>query len=330
MTTERKPDPVAQAVATLIHAAGHREDPPPEAYGVVLAAAEEVFHRVVQRRRRWRIAAVLAATVVVAAAVAGLLVDRRQVGPSINVAQVERVTGETEVREPGERGWAPLKGAGSVLRAGARLRTGGNGAAAITLAGGTSLRLAPVTEVDLDDDARVNLRHGIVYADSDSRNGGAIRVVTPAGTASDFGTQFEVRYEREQLRIRVREGRVELQRDSGRFVADAGTQLAVNAAGDLSRTGIARTGPDWQWAEAIAPTPDFDDQPVDALLHWVARETGYSLRYASAGVAQQAERTILHGRIGQMPPLEALETLLQTTDLTYVLVDNATIEVRHR
>ena len=330
MTTERKSDPVAEAVATLIHAAGHREDPPPEAYGIVLAAAQEAFQGLVRRRRRWRIAAALAATVVVAAAVAGLIRSRALTDATVDVARIERVVGEAEVRAPGGSGWARIASRQAVLQAGARLRTGGSGAAAVTLAGGTSLRLAPATEAEFGDDARVHLRHGAVYADTGSSDGGTITVITAAGTARDLGTQFEVRYEHERLQVRVREGRVELQRDSGQIDADSGTQLAVSASGDVSRTVIARAGPDWQWVESIAPTPDFDDQPVSALLEWVAREMGYSLRYASTGVERQAAATILHGKVAEMAPLEVLDTLLQTTDLTYVLVDDATLEVRHK
>lgn len=330
MTTERKPDPIAAAVATLIRAAGHREDPPTEAYGIVFAAAENAFRGVVRRRRRWRIAAALAASVALAAVIAGLLIARPQTGPVINVAQVERVIGEVEVSEPGASGWVRPESADAVLRAGTRLRTGESGTVAVLLAGGTSLRLSPVTEAEVGNGGRVRLGYGAVYADNGAHDGGAISVITPAGTARDLGTQFEVRYEHEQLSIRVREGRVALQRDSEQLVADAGTQLAVSAAGDVSRTDIARAGPDWQWVESIAPTPDFDDKSVDALLQWVAREMGYSLRYANAGVERQAGQTVLHGNVGEMSPLETLDTLLQTTDLAYDLVDDATIEVRHR
>jgi ferric-dicitrate binding protein FerR (iron transport regulator) len=330
MTTERKSDPVAEAVATLIHAAGHREDPPPEAYGIVLAAAEEAFHGLVRRRRRWRIATALAATVVVAAAVAGLLRALPPTDTTASVARIARVVGEADLQAPGGPDWARVTSLAAALQAGARLRTGEHGAAAVTLAGGTSLRLAPMTEAEFGDDARVRLRHGAIYVDTGSGDGRTISVITPAGTARDFGTQFEVRYEHERLQVRVREGRVALLRDSGQIVADSGTQLAVSASGDVSRTVIARAGPDWQWVESIAPTPDFDDRPVNALLEWAARETGCTLRYANAGVERQAASTILHGKVGEMAPLEVLDTLLLTTDLTYVLVEDGTIEVRHK
>ena len=76
--------------------------------------------------------------------------------------------------------------------------------------------------------------------------------------------------------------------------------------------------------------PDLDDQPVTVLLDWVARETGRTLRYASAEVERQAATTILHGKIGQLAPLEALDAMLATTDLAYEVREDGTIEIRHK
>lgn len=330
MTTESRPDPVAQAVATLIHAAGRRVDPPAADYDIVLAAAEGVWRGKVQRRRRWRIGGGLAAALAVSVLVAGVLRVFLPGTTPVEVARVARLIGEADVRAPGAAEWSSLAGPSASLVAGARLRTREQGVAALTLADGVSLRVASMTEVELGEDARVRLSHGAVYADTGPGDGGAISVVTAAGTAHDFGTQFEVRYEHERLQLRVREGRVALLRDSDRTIADAGTQLAVDASGDLSRIRIARSGPDWQWAEAVAPTPDLDGQPVSALLEWVARETGRTLHYASAEVERQAATTVLHGKIGQMAPLTALDTMLATTDLTCELGPDGTIEVRRR
>jgi ferric-dicitrate binding protein FerR (iron transport regulator) len=330
MTTEWRPDPVAEAVATLIHAAGRREDPPAEAYHAVLAAAAETLRRKVGRRRRWRIVAGLAAAVAVMATAAAVLRTLLPEAAPVQVARVDRLVGGADVRAPGSDSWVRVLDAGGTLRAGTRVRTREDGVAGLVLADGVSLRLASVTEVELDDDTRVHLRHGTLYADTGPGDGGTISVVTPAGTAHDFGTQFEVGYLHERLRLRVREGRVALLRDAERVVADAGTQLDVDAAGEVSRTAIARGDAAWQWAEAVAPVPDFDDQPVTALLEWVARETGRRLHYASADVERQASATILHGKVGQLAPLDALEAMLATTDLACELRDDGTIEVRHR
>lgn len=330
MTTEWRNDPVAEAVATLIHAAGRRENPPPDAYETVLAAAEEALRRKVGRRRRWRLAAGLAAAVVLAVTAATVLRPLLPTVAPVEVARVDRLVGGAEARAPGSRAWTHLSEFSPALQAGTRVRTREDGLAGLALADGVSLRLGSVTEVELEDDERVVLRHGAVYADTGPGDGGTISVVTPAGTAHDYGTQFEVRYEHDQLRLRVREGRVALVRDTGRIVADAGTQLAIDGAGDLSRTSIRRSDDAWQWAESVAPMPEFDEQPVKVLLEWVARETGRNLRYANAAVERQASATILHGKVGELAPLEALESLLATTDLACELHDDGTIEVRHR
>lgn len=330
MTTEWSSDAVAREVAALIHAAGRREAPPAESHDRVLAAALETWQRKVRRRRSWRIASGVAAAVLLATLSALLFTQQGPVIDSPSVARLDRIVGSAEARTAGADSWAPLAGSSATLPVGARVRTSENGVAGLTLLSGVSVRLAPMTEVVFEADARVRLSHGVIYADTGPGDGGTINVITPAGTAHDFGTQFEIRYENERLRLRVREGRVALLRDGQRVVADAGTQVAVNAAGEVSRTTIAPSDPAWRWAEVVAPAPDFDGQPVSVLLAWVARETGRTVRYADESVKRQASATILHGKIGPLAPLEALDVLLATTDLAYGIRDDSTIEVHHK
>lgn len=330
MTTERKTDPVPDAVAALIRAAGRREEPPLEAYRIVLAASETTLRGKVRRRRWLRLGLGLAAAlaVVVAAPFA-----YRALSPStavIEVARLDRQVGAIELREAGVAPWRVAAGRVVALRAGTRLRTHEGAAAGLVLANGVSLRVDAVTEVEILEDARVRLRHGAVYADTGRSDAASISVSTPAGTAHDFGTQFEVRYEGERLALSVREGRVALLSGAEPLMVDAGTRLAVDAAGDVSRTTVATDDRSWQWAEAVAPVPDLDGKPVAALLAWVARETGLRLRYADAAVERQASATILHGAAGPLAPLELLDTMLATTDFTYEVRDDGTIEVRRR
>lgn len=330
MTTERKTDPVPDAVAALIRAAGRREEPPLEAYRIVLAASETTLRGKVRRRRWLRLGLGLAAAlaVVVAAPFA-----YRALSPStavIEVARLDRQVGAIELREAGVAPWRVAAGRVVALRAGTRLRTHEGAAAGLVLANGVSLRVDAVTEVEILEDARVRLRHGAVYADTGRSDAASISVSTPAGTAHDFGTQFEVRYEGERLALSVREGRVALLSGAEPLMVDAGTRLAVDAAGDVSRTTVATDDRSWQWAEAVAPVPDLDGKPVAALLAWVARETGLRLRYADAAVERQASATILHGAAGPLAPLELLDAMLATTDFTYEVRDDGTIEVRRR
>lgn len=330
MTTERKTDPVPDAVAALIRAAGRREEPPLEAYRIVLAASETTLRGKVRRRRWLRLGLGLAAALAVVVAVPFAY---RALSPStavIEVARLDRQVGAIELREAGVAPWRVAAGRVVALRAGTRLRTHEGAAAGLALANGVSLRVDAVTEVEILEDARVRLRHGAVYADTGRGDGASISVTTPAGTAHDFGTQFEVRYEGERLALSVREGRVALLSSAEPLMVDAGTRLAVDAAGDVSRTTVATDDRSWQWAEAVAPVPDLDGKPVAALLAWVARETGLRLRYADAAVERQASATILHGAAGPLAPLDLLDVMLATTDFTYEVRDDGTIEVRRR
>jgi ferric-dicitrate binding protein FerR (iron transport regulator) len=317
-----------EMVATLVRTAGRRADPPAEAYREVLAAVESTWQRKVTRRRRWRVGMGIAAAFVVLTAGATLLraVLPRAAAPEI--AHVDRVGGSVETRPPGAGAWIPLVAGRIPLQAGARMRTGPDGRTDLRLEGGALLSLAVLTEIELRAADSIRLQHGAVYSVTE---GGASGIVidTPAGTARDLGTRFELRYVRGVLRLRVREGRVSLQRDSGSLVADAGQQLTIDMGGGVSRDSIAGDDPDWAWVETVTPVPDFNNQPVSALLDWVAQETGRTVRFA-AGAERQAATVVLHGRIGPLAPLDALRVLLATTDLTYEILPDGTIEVRYK
>jgi len=143
------------------------------------------------------------------------------------------------------------------------------------------------------------------------------------------GTQFELKVAGKALRLRVREGRVEVDRAGQLFAGVAGEQLELDTQGAATHSSIAATDADWQWAEAVAPAPDIDGQPASVLLAWVARETGRRLRYQSTTVESRAANVILHGNIRHLAPLAALDVMLATTDLEYTLVGD-TMEVRVR
>jgi ferric-dicitrate binding protein FerR (iron transport regulator) len=316
-------------VGTLVHTAGRRADPPAEAYRVVLAAAENTWQRKVARRRRWRIGAGMAAVFVVLTAGAALLRAVLPMSAAPQIARVDRVGGGVETRPPGAGAWIPLVAGRLPLQAGTHMRTGPDGRADLRLASGVSLRLAVLTEVELRAPDSIRLQHGAVYTDTGG-GGGSIVIHTPVGTARDLGTQFELRYVGDVLRLRVREGRVRLQRDSETLVAGAGQQLTIDARGSVTRGNIAGDDLEWAWAETVAQVPNFNDQPVSVLLVWVARETGRTVRYSNAAAERQAAAVILHGQIGPLAPLETLRVLLATTDLTYEILPDGTIEVRYK
>jgi hypothetical protein len=313
-------------VASLIRAAGRRAQPPEDAYQQVLIAATAAFRgKIAERRGRNRM--LLAAAAGVAALTIAFLLQWNATSAQPQVARVARVIGAAELAADG--GWKPMTESGGTLLEGASLRTLAGGSVALALDGGASLRLAAATEVQMDGPRRILLRSGTLYLDNAGSVGAGYQIETPVGTARDIGTQFELRVADGVLRLRVREGRVEIDRAGQLLAGSAGEQLEIDVLGGVTRSPIAATDMAWQWAETIAPAPDIDGQPASVLLAWVARETGRRLHYESTVVEARAAAVILHGNIRHLAPLAALDVMLATTDLEYALVGD-TMEIRTR
>jgi ferric-dicitrate binding protein FerR (iron transport regulator) len=321
-------NPEMDIVESLIRNAGRRAEPPQDAYHQALAAATAAFRSKTARRRQrfqglWAgaaVAAVLALALVVPWAPPG--------GDRGELARVVRVIGSAEQAEGDE--WRSLDEGRGSLGTGARVRTRAGGRAAFALTGGGSLRIAAETEVTLEAPGRLFVSRGKVYLDSGAVPGATrLEIVTPAGTARDIGTQFELLVAGTALRLRVREGSVSIDRGGQLLTGVAGEQIAIDALGSVVRDSIAPDAEAWQWAESVAPTPDMDGRPASELIAWVARESGRRLRYSSPLVEQRAQQVILHGNIRDLAPLEALDAMLATTDLEYT-VDGHTMEIRTR
>ena len=315
-------------VESLIRTAGRRAEPPEEAYRQVYAAASAAFRAKTTRRRErlWLLAAAAAAVLVLAVAL--MLQWTPPSAQRQELARVQRVIGGAE-QATGDV-WQPLGELRTPLMAGMQLRTLADGRAALALSGGESLRLAADTEVMLDAPRRLYVQRGTIYVDSGARPAASrLEIVTPAGTARDLGTQFELQVAGAALRLRVREGIVAIDRGGQSLTGNAGEQLLIDDLGSVAREPIAPDSPAWQWAESIAPTPDMDGKPAAMLISWVARETGRRLHYESPIVEQRAAAVILHGNIRHLAPLAALEAMLATTDLEYVL-EGDTMEIRAR
>ena len=314
-------------VESLIRTAGKRAEPPDDAYRQVLAAATAAFHEKTARRRerQWILWAAAAAVLVLAVA---LMFEWTPPGAQREeLARIERAIGAVE-RATGDV-WEPVGESAAPLTMGMKVRTLAGAGAGLLLAGGASLRLAAGTEIMLDEPGRLYLREGAIYLDHRGSVGTGYRIETPAGIARDLGTQFELLVADGSLRLRVREGRVAVDRAGQTLEGTAGAQVEFDALGGVVRSAIAATDAAWQWAESLAPMPDVDGRPATDLIAWVARETGRRLRYASPAIEQRAATVILHGNIRHLPPLAALDAMLATTDLDYVL-DGDTMEIRAR
>jgi ferric-dicitrate binding protein FerR (iron transport regulator) len=326
-----KVDEDMDTVAQLIRTAGRRAEPPAEAFEQVLSAATGAWRDKVRRRRqRYQFAAIAAS--LVAAAGIGYLLTYLPREPAPGVARADRLIGTIEIRSSAGGDWSTLRDESMQLAAGSQLRTHAGSRAGVILDNGTSLRLADATDIVLDSGSSLRLIAGKIYLDtgviaSKTRH---VEVVTPAGTARDVGTQFEVQYRDAAYRLRVRDGRVLLSRDAGEIAGDAGDQVSIDASGGVERARIAQGDSDWQWAESVAPAPDIDEKPLTVLLDWVGRETGKAVTFERPEVERKASTTILHGSIRNLAPLEALSVMLATTDLEYALRDDGTILIRFR
>lgn len=358
MTGEhRRGDGERDLVAELIQAAGRRERPPADTYGETLEAATAAWRRKVRGRRRRRRYG-LAAAVLALALGAGLVLRNLPPEPLLEVARTDRVIGTAALRTAASAEWATLRDQTVGLPAGSLLRTGAASRLGVLLAGGASLRLAEDTEIVLDSATRIRVLAGKVYLDTEGTsvgdtggdtggsaegdapgaagteggvNGGkALQVVTAAGTVRNLGTRFEVFYRQGVYRLRIRDGRVSLARESGSLAGGPGEQLTITPGGELERARIAADDPEWQWVESVAPAPEVDEQPVSKLLEWVARETGREIRYETPEVREKTATTVLHGSVRHLAPLDALSVMLAATDFAYTLLEDGSILIRSK
>jgi ferric-dicitrate binding protein FerR (iron transport regulator) len=177
------------------------------------------------------------------------------------------------------------------------------GNAILRLDGGTRVRIASPTELSLD--------RGAVYVDS-NRSGVVIR--TPIGSVRDIGTQFEVRLAADRMRVRVREGRVDLQHGGATHSAAAGTELDADARGGVTEHSIAKNGAEWDWVVRAAPPIHLDGRTLAEVVATVTRDEGVKPVW-SDDAARNAASMRLHGDV-PLTPEEALDTALVASGLT--------------
>jgi hypothetical protein len=114
----------------------------------------------------------------------------------------------------------------------------------------------------------------------------------------------------------VREGRVLVTAANGsNNTGEAGQMLRLNASGEVTRSSLAATDPQWQWTLEAAPVFDIDNQTLSAFLQWIARETGRHVVYSSPQAEAAAAEVKLRGSIAGLDADAALAAVLSTTQL---------------
>ena len=340
------------ALSRLLEIAGPRPEPPEKLRREVERAAHAAWrekvhaHSRTRRRRLWQ----LAAAAVVVAGVGITLWVGVGLGPSSSpatptLARVEAVQGSVTARIPGSRtalprsvGDAVLLTQGAALPAGSVIDTGDGerepaalGRAALRLRDGTSVRLDRESRLRLASARELVLERGAVYLDT----GGevtpepeeALTVRTSFGVARDIGTRFEVRLSQEALRVRVREGRVEVETAGARHPAAAGIALTVDPQGRVERAVIPAHGADWGWVLETSPPFELEGASLTDYLAWLERETGWRVRYADPGLEGEADEITLHGSIAGLRPDETPAAVLAGAGLDH-RIEGGTLVIR--
>jgi ferric-dicitrate binding protein FerR (iron transport regulator) len=282
------------AIAALVRLAGRRPPVPEDAARRVREAVHDEWMETISRRRRTRwigsAAAVAAAVVMIVVLRIMPSTPQPQPAPQRVVVAGGQTNGAiiyaNDVYEIANGNTASLAWGKAILR----------------LDSGTRVRIVSPTELMLD--------RGAVYIDS---NHSGVLVRTPMGNVRDIGTQFEVRLGTDRMRVRVREGRVDLQRGGATHSAEAGMELDADARGGVTPHSIARNGADWDWVVRASPPIHLDGRTLAEVVASVTRDEGVTPVWSDAA-SRDAASMRLHGDV-PLTPVEALDTALVASGL---------------
>ena len=282
----------------------------------VRLAVHTAWKETAAETRNWKRWVAIAAAAVLVVAISLPLVNwLRERGASPSAAPIAStlfVTSEVAFQHEGQTRSGRV---GEGLPPGTRITTFG-GRAAIVLANGVELRLDSHTDITLDTEGSLSLAHGALYLDSSNRSRPpeTVAIVARGSVIRNIGTRYEVRLSDEELRVRVRDGRVEVSSAFGMREADRGGQLRVTASGIVS--GPAPTsGADWDWIVRAIPPPRLEGRPLPEFLAWAEREGGRAIRFADPELERANAATIVYGAIERLTVEEALDVVLPSCGL---------------
>lgn len=328
-----------EAMARLLRLAGPRAEIPTDAesrvYARVLkewqastdspndARVYDFVHRTWKRdaalaaTKRWILPMALAAS----AALIAILISQPEQVPPVAVGTVAKVVSLTA-----SDGALAL---GDEIYAGMTIETGEGEGMSFLLIRNESMRLDENSAIRVDASDQFTLLSGRVYADTGEfvyRDGG-LRIDTEFGAVTDIGTQFAVSIQNELLDVAVREGRVDVRRDTHKYIAMSGERITLKEQGGAVVDPLALTDEYWNWTTALAPAFDIEGRSLMDFLKWAARESGRILYFEDTDLRMAAMRTDLHGSILDFSPLEAIESVLATTAFRYhIEADKIVIE----
>lgn len=316
-TASTDPESNDSSLEELLREVGARDEPSSDAMRDVRAAVHAEWQAMVDERRRqrrsmaWRIAASLVLAVLIAT------FARRFVEPMpVQVASVVNIDGRmTYASEDTD---ASAGTVGQAVLVGETMQTDDSSRAALSFPSGLSLRVDHGTRFTIAAADRIELTSGALYIDAPSANASQdpLTIATPAGSVRHVGTQYEVRTHADSIQVSVREGRVVVTATNGsNNSGEAGQMLRLSATGEITRSPLAATDPQWLWTLDAAPTFDIDNQTLSAFLQWIARETGRRVVYSSSQAEAAAAEVKLRGSIVGLDADAALAAVLSTTQL---------------
>ena len=153
---------------------------------------------------------------------------------------------------------------------------------------------------------------------------------TPYGEARNLATQFELRVEKDALRLRVREGRVRLATPQQDVIAGAGMEVEWTP-GKVESSAIPVRGELWRPYVELAHF-DLEGATLGEFLAWVGRETGLRVEWSEPALELRSRGIVLHGTLGGTPPHLAPAAVLPTAGLAASIDDEVlyiTEEIRN-
>jgi ferric-dicitrate binding protein FerR (iron transport regulator) len=282
------------AIAALVRLAGRSAPVPEDAARRVREAVHDEWMEAISKRRRTRW---IGSAAVVAAAVVTVVILQ------LTIPSPPRPTSDRVVVASGQTNGAVIYANVVYEVANGNTASLAWGNAILRLDSGTRVRIASPTELTLD--------HGAVYVDSHHSR---VVIHTPMGNVRDIGTQFEVRVAPDRMRVRVREGRVDLQHGGATHSAEAGVELDADAQGGVTPHSIARNGAEWDWVVRAAPPIHLDGRTLAEVVASVTRDEGVTPVWSDAA-SRNVASTRLHGDV-PLTAVEALDTALVASGLT--------------
>ena len=216
-------------------------------------------------------------------------------------------------------------GIGDHVYAGDVLDTSNGHGLTLALDDDISLRIDAHTLLKVDAANEFTLLAGQIYIDSGDRihSDRHVTVMTAIGVVKDIGTQFSVRFDKADLSVAVREGRLDLSDGHQTHSARRGDKVTIRPGQSARFESVPIDGDQWNWAVALAPSFDIENRSLLDFLKWSSRELGMELVIESNSMRIEAMRSRLHGSVDGMSPLEAIDAVMSTTKFDYSIDDGA-------